>query len=131
MRPHVYVVTAGSVLLAGCAGDVAAPQEAPPSPVVVATSSPSPSPTVTLREPHSLVLNATGTAAVTSVTYELDGRKTTDKSVSLPWRKVVEVPADGKRHVWSLSLKHRSGKVELVAIFDGTVTGQTRGEIRG
>jgi hypothetical protein len=44
---------------------------------------------------------------------------------------VVEVPADGRRHAWSLTLKHRSGKVELVAIFDGAVTGQTRGQVSG
>ena len=70
-------------------------------------------------------------SVVSSVTYVLDGGRTTERSVSLPWRKVVDVPADGKRHSWSLTMKHRSGRVELVAIFDGAVTGQTRGQVSG
>jgi hypothetical protein len=139
MRPHVYGIAAGSVpmtallvaALAGCGGTAAPSAEPSPAPSASAPVAPSPSPSVALREPHNLVLTATGTAAVTSVTYELDGRKSTQRSVSLPWRKVVEVPADGKRHKWSLTMKHRSGRVELVAIFDGTVTGQASGRVRG
>jgi hypothetical protein len=136
MRPHGYRLTAGSVLmivsLSGCAGDAEPAAPASPAPDVVASSSPvSASPTVALREPHSLVYSATGTAPVTSVTYELDGVKTTERSVTLPWRKAVDVPADGKRHTWSLKLKHRSGRVELVAIFDGSVVGQTGGQVSG
>jgi len=114
-------------LLAGCGGE--------PAPTASATVAPSPSPppssSVALREPHTLVFSATGTARVTSVTYELDGHKSTQRSVSLPWRKVVEVPADGKRHDWHLTMKHGGGRVELVAIFDGAVAGQTRGQLSG
>jgi hypothetical protein len=145
MRRHGYGLAAGSVLLtafliatlAGCAGD-AAPSADPapsggatPGATASATATVAPSPTVALREPHSLVFSATGTAAVTSVTFELDDHKATRRSVSLPWRETVDVPADGKLHRWSLTMKHRSGRVELVAIFDGAVTGQTRGRTSG
>jgi hypothetical protein len=132
MRAYAYGITA--LLVASLAGCGENPPSPPPSPAESAPAQPAtvaPSSAVPLREPHSLVYSATGTAAVTSVTYELDGRKTTERSVSLPWRKVVEVPADGKRHTWSLVIKHRSGRVELVALFDGSVAGQTKGQVSG
>jgi hypothetical protein len=120
-----------AVLLTGCGEDAAPPGPAAPASAAASAAAPSPSPSVALREPHSLVFSATGTAAISSVTYEFDGRKTTERSVSLPWRKVVDVPADGKRHSWNLTVKHRSGRVELVAFFDGAVTGETKGQTDG
>jgi hypothetical protein len=86
---------------------------------------------VALQEPHTFVFSATGTAAVVSVTYELDGRKTTKKAVKLPWREVTDVPADGRLHSWSLSIKHRSGKIKLIGLVDGAISGQSSGSVSG
>jgi hypothetical protein len=117
--------------LAGCAGN-AAPSGEDPAPEVASSSaaaSVAPSKPPAVREPHTFVFSATGTAAVTSVTYELDGEKTTERSVSLPWRKVTDVPADSRLHTWRLTVKLRSGGVKLVGIKDGTVVGQS--QVRG
>ena len=122
----------GLVVLGGCGGNAAPSGGASPTPGPVASSAPSsPAPAVTLRAPHSLVYAATGTAAVTSVVYELDGHATTKRSVKLPWRMVVEVPSDGKRHTWKAAVNIRDGRVELLAIFDGGVVGQSRGQVSG
>lgn len=117
-----------TVLVAGCGGGVGPAGQASSLPGVVVSPSPeTPSPSVALRVPHSLVFSAEGDADVISIVYELDGEKSTDRSVSLPWRKVVEVPADGRQHRWNLTLKHGGGHAELIAIFDGSVAGQTQG----
>jgi hypothetical protein len=117
-----------TVLVAGCGGGVGPTDQASSLPgVVVSPSLETPSPSVALQVPHSLVFSAGGDADVISIIYELDGEESTERSVSLPWRKVVEVPADGKQHRWNLTLKHGGGHAELIAIFDGSVTGQTQG----
>jgi len=120
----LLVITA---VLAGCGGNPAPPPRETPS------SSPPPvaEKTVAAKEPHSLVYSATGTAAVTSITYELDGQPTTLRSVKLPWRKVLEIPADGKRHDWRVAINHRDGRAELIAIFDGSVVGRSAGQVSG
>jgi hypothetical protein len=127
MRPHAYGIALLITTLAGCAGHAAPSAEA----TVTIQPSPSPSPSVALREPHSLVFSATGTAPITSVTAEIDGVRTTARSVKLPWRKVVEVAADGKRHTYALTMKYRTGRVELVAILDGAVVGRSLGQTSG
>ncbi|MFG1955946.1 hypothetical protein [Micromonospora sp. NPDC048830] len=136
MRPHVYGIIAKSVLMialvAGCGGGVGPNDQASSLPGVVVSPSPgTPSPSVALQVPHSLVFSARGDADVVSIIYEFDGEKSTERPASLPWRKVVEVPADGKQHRWNLTLKHGGGHAELIVIFDGSVAGQTQGAESG
>jgi hypothetical protein len=77
------------------------------------------------REPHTLVLNATGGAKVTSIKYTLDGRVVQQGAVTLPWRESLTVPADGRPHSWTLEVEFTgTGRVELVAIVDGKVAAQ-------
>jgi hypothetical protein len=111
------------VALAGCAEnpgtgsntEVSSPAPAP-------SAAPATSAVVPDREPHTLVLNATGSGNITSIKYTLDGREVQRGAGTLPWRESVTVPADGQPHSYSLEVEFKgTGKVELVAIFDGKV----------
>jgi hypothetical protein len=117
------------LLAAGCGETADEPPAAADSPSVAAPSpsaSAAPS-TPAARQPHSLVVTATGTARVTSLTYELDGESTKVGAVKLPWRLSIDVPSDGLRHAWSVKLTHGKGNVEVRAIFDGKVVGTAIG----
>lgn len=113
------------VTLTGCGQGAATGSEtAPPSVSPTPATAPS-SAAVPDREPHTLVLNATGSGRVTSMKYTLDGRLVRRGAVKLPWRESVAVPADGRPHSWTLEVEFRgSGRVNLVAIFDGQVVAQ-------
>jgi hypothetical protein len=123
-------VAALVVLLAtGCADTSDEPPGAAPPPDSASSAPPSPSasPTPAAREPHILVLTATGNARVTSFTYLLDGKSTKVDGVKLPWRMSVDVPADGLRHEWRVVVEHGAGNMEVRAIFNGNVVGTARG----
>lgn len=117
------------VALAGCGenpetGSNSGAASASPTPSNV----PSSSAAVPDRQPHTLVLSATGSSRVTSMKYTLDGRVVQRGAVKLPWRESVTVPADGRPHSWSLEVEYRGkGGVKLVAIFDGRVVAQSAG----
>ncbi|WP_173068430.1 hypothetical protein [Phytohabitans houttuyneae] len=119
------------LLAAGCgdnADEPAATVTAPPASATSAAPVPS---TPASQQPHILVFTATGTAALTSVTYELDGKSTAVTDRKLPLRLSVDVPSDGLRHEWKLTIKHGKGNVELRAIFNGKVVGTSRGSTSG
>lgn len=82
------------------------------------------------REPHTLVLNATGAGAVTSIKYTLDGELVQEGAVTLPWRTSLSVPADGLPHSWTLDVEYSgtgNSEFELFAIYDGQVTAHSSG----
>lgn len=121
------MVSAGRVIgcgvllavLAGCAQD---PETGTPSTSSTPTAAPATTAAVPDREPHTLVLNATGGGKVTSMKYTLDGQVAQRGAVTLPWRESITVPADGQPHSWTLEVEFTGGgKVDLVAIFDGNV----------
>lgn len=118
-----------TLLAGGCTPDTPVAPAGPASPAPGPSASPSPLPVPDV--PHSLVFSATGTADKISAVYELDGTKTTVKSARLPWRKVVEIPADGRTHSYRLAITHGSGRVEVVSIFDGAVNARGEGAISG
>jgi hypothetical protein len=121
MRHHAHGLTVLLIAtLAGCGGNSS------PPPGRAATTAPFPS-----VAPHGLVFKATGTANVTSATYELDGARTTQKSIKLPFQKAVDIPADGRWHKWSLTMTHGSGRVDLTATVDGALAGQSTGQADG
>ncbi|MBE1491442.1 hypothetical protein [Plantactinospora soyae] len=135
MLSAVRSLAAGAVLLtalvAGC-DNGPAPSTGSPTPTVT-TAGPVVDATSTApaRQPHTLVLTATGDARIDSFTYVLDGQATEGRSVRLPWRQSVDVPADGRRHEWSLLVKYRQGDVSLVGIFNGQVLTTSRGSSSG
>jgi hypothetical protein len=113
-------------LLAACA------RAAPPATLVPTTTQPAsttvPTPSVVAtRQPHLLVFTATGDAGVDSVTYIVDGHTVTDRSVHLPWRVTLDLPADGALHNYSVTIRTRSGDVRILAILDGKVQSQSDG----
>lgn len=138
MPPIARLVPAAAalalLLTTGC-GDTS---DEPPATAQAPTTSPAPSPTASAtpsapatRQPHILVFTATGTASVTSVTYKLDDTSTKLGARKLPLRLSVDVPSDGLRHEWSLTITHGKGDVELRAIFNGKVVGTSRGSTSG
>jgi hypothetical protein len=113
-------LAASALLLIALAGCGPTPQDASQAPAP--TTAPATTATMPDREPHTLVLNATGGGQVTSIKYTLDGRVVQHGAVTLPWREPVTVPADGLPHSWALEVEFTgNGGVELLAIFDGQV----------
>src|SRR5205807_2112789 len=79
------------------------------------------------RQPHILVLTATGDAKVDSISYVVDGKQTDVGATALPWRAPLTIPMDGGRHEWSLTLHTHAGSVQALGIFDGAVSAQSAG----
>ncbi|GLI00776.1 hypothetical protein [Phytohabitans aurantiacus] len=129
VRPLPVGILVLTAALAGCGGspEASSPSPTPPATTAVvdaATTEPA-------RQPHTLVLTATGKATIVSFTYTLDGKATEGGSAKLPWRVSVDVPADGKRHEWSLRITYRKGNVDLMAMFNGKVQTSSRGASSG
>ncbi|QRP49821.1 hypothetical protein [Amycolatopsis sp. FDAARGOS 1241] len=122
------VPPAAAALLAALTACGGAPDPAPvpasspaPASAVSATSAPA-SPSVPDREPHTLVLNATGEGKLTQITYTLDGKTQQRGVVTLPWRQSLTVAADGKPHQWTLGISYAGGtkgNVDMFSIVDG------------
>jgi hypothetical protein len=110
--------------LAGCAqnpqpgAENGTPSATPPATPSATASAPA----VPDRQPHTLVLEATGGGNVTNVKYTLDGQDVQRGPVTLPWRESITIPNDGQPHSYSLEVEFKGGgKVDLVAIFNGQV----------
>ena len=78
-------------------------------------------------EQHSLVLTASGTAKITSLTYTLDDRVISSGPTTLPWEETISIPADGHDHSWALEAKYSNGVVDLAATVDGQLLTQSSG----
>ncbi len=121
------------IAITGCGSTPETAATIPPSSEPL-SSMPVPTTGIPDREPHTLVLNATGGAAVTSIKYTLDGELMQEGPVTLPWRKSLSVPADGLPHSWTLEVEFSgtgSGELELFAIYDGEVTARSGGGASG
>ncbi|SDM21109.1 hypothetical protein [Allokutzneria albata] len=107
----------------------------PPAPPVVPTTTTvavTTAPSIPDRQPHTLVLNATGSgdAMLNKIKYSIDGQVQEEGETTLPWRKSLSVPADGLPHSWELSITYtagRSAKLEVFALYDGKEAGRTAG----
>ena len=110
-------------LLAALAGCAQKPGAGPKTDISAPPSTPAGSaPAVPDRQPHTLVLEATGGGNVTGITYTLDGKEVQRGAVTLPWRESITIPADGQPHSYGLVVEFRGGgKVDLIAIFNGQV----------
>ncbi|WP_326835623.1 hypothetical protein VSH64_11945 [Amycolatopsis rhabdoformis] len=112
--------------LTACGSD-SAPAASQPSSSAAAPSPSAPAPPSTSasvpdREPHTLVLNATGEGQLTQIKYTLDGEEKQTGAVKLPWRQSLTVPADGKPHQWTLEISYAGGTkgtVDMFSIVDG------------
>jgi hypothetical protein len=105
-----------------------------PAPAAPSSSAPPPKPSssappkVPDREPHTLVLNATGSGDITTIKYSLDGAEKQTGAVKLPWRESLTVPADGKPHNWTLEIDYSGtgkGGIDMFAVFDGKEAGRS------
>jgi hypothetical protein len=121
------------VALAAC-GSTPAPAAAPSSSAPPPKPSSSAPPKVPDREPHTLVLNATGSGDITTIKYSLDGVEKQTGAVRLPWRESLTVAADGKPHNWTLEIDYSGtgeGGIDMFAVFDGKPFGSTHGGSAG
>lgn len=80
---------------------------------------------------HVLVIEATGTARISLLTFTLDGKTTQQKAVRLPWRKSVSVPFGTGNHEWKLTMKYGSGNLFATSTVDGQLLTQTGGSSSG
>jgi hypothetical protein len=117
------------VTLAACGSTPApaAPSSSAPPPKPSSSETLAP-PKVPDREPHTLVLNATGSGDITTIKYSLDGAEKQTGAVKLPWRESLTVPADGKPHNWTLEIDYSGtgkGGIDMFAVFDGKEAGRS------
>ncbi|RZS41111.1 hypothetical protein EV193_103429 [Herbihabitans rhizosphaerae] len=107
-------------LLSGCGGDAEPGPPVPPPPGAPAGSStvdtPPPPPA---EPPHTVVIEATGNAAVESITSDVNGQVTEEKAVVLPWRKVLTLPSGKGKQTWRIVAKTAKGNLTMVATVDG------------
>jgi len=54
------------------------------------------------EEPALLVINLTGNGTLSTLTYIVAGKSTTETGVAVPWRKSLELPAGAGTQEWSL-----------------------------
>lgn len=129
VRPVPVSILVLTAVLAGCGNS---PEASPPPTTPPATTAAVDAATTEpARQPHKLVLTATGKASIQSFTYTLDGKATEGGAAKLPWRVSVDVPADGKRHEWSLTVTYRKGNIDLMGMFNGKVQTTSRGASSG
>lgn len=105
-------------LLGGCTG-----ARTPDS----STSVPLSSSTTTKAAPNVIVLEATGTATISSLTLVVDGTSSEEASVALPWTRTLEFPVESGRHEWKLVLRHSGGSVLATCTANGELLTQTAG----
>ncbi|WP_406633058.1 hypothetical protein [Amycolatopsis sp. WGS_07] len=119
-RTAAWTAIAPVVVLTACSGSPA-PAPAPPAPAPSSSSAAPVKEPVPDRQPHTLVLNATGSGSLKQVTYTLDGAAKETGPVKMPWRQSLTVPADGKPHQWTLEITYSgaSGQVEMYSVVDG------------
>lgn len=125
-----------SALLAGCGGGTAdrdgdgtaAPAASnQTSTGTPAAAAPSAEPTQPAGDPVILLLTATGTARVQSLTYEVGDEKGTETSAKLPWRKTFTLYAGDEPQNWKLVINHSDGDVRAIARINGRVVTQGAG----
>jgi hypothetical protein len=68
--------------------------------------------------PHTLVFNITGRGELSSLTYVINGKETTERSVGLPWRKAIHLPAKDGRDTWRLKTQQSTGSSQVEVYVD-------------
>jgi hypothetical protein len=89
-----------------------------PAPAPKASAAPQ-APRTPAPRPRSLELYFTGDIRLTSLTYTVNGRSTTLKKVTLPWRTVIAVPALPDLSTWRIAYRFPPGSVTWRVLVDG------------
>jgi hypothetical protein len=69
--------------------------------------------------PHTLMFDITGDGELSSLTYVVNGKSTTERSPTLPWRKTIRLPAKEGKDTWQLKTRQGSGSSEVTVYVDG------------
>ena len=118
-RHWITLMSTAVLALTGCAG-TGGSESPPASPGRSTRVSPEKK---AASHSHTVVFSVTGEGHVASITYVIDGEKTTERSVTLPWRKTVRVPPRAGGHTWDLKTHHGSGTSTTVVYVDGGAFG--------
>ena len=76
---------------------------------------------------HTLVFDITGNGGLSSITYVVGDRSTTERSVHAPWRQTIGLPATPDGYRWDLRIEQASGSITVTVTMDGQVQGQGSG----
>jgi len=117
-RHWITLMSTAALALTGCAGGGGSASSVSPSASAGRSTRVSPEKS-TAGKPHTVVFSVTGQGHVASITYVIDGEKTTERSVTLPWRKTVHVPPRAGGHTWNLETHHARGTSTAVVYVDG------------
>lgn len=119
MTPRAARLAVSMLLLTALAGcSDASPEPATPIPLTTSASA-----TEAPREAHTVVLSATGTATLESVSYEINGETVEEKAATLPWEKTFQIESGS----WKLMIRHTDGEVRAIATVDGQLFTQSAG----
>jgi hypothetical protein len=82
-------------------------------------------------QPHTLVFEITGHGELSSLSYVIDGKETTERSITVPWQKTIKLPAKDGGHTWRLKTQQGEGpgEIQVVVSVDGKAL--TRGACAG
>lgn len=68
--------------------------------------------------PHKLDFEITGSGQLSTLTYVVNGKATTETSVRLPWRKTIQLPAKEGTDTWQLKARQDDGLSQVVVSVD-------------
>jgi hypothetical protein len=73
-------------------------------------------------QPHTLVFDISGSGQLSTVSYVIDGKETTERSITVPWKKTIKLPPKDGGHTWRLKTQQGegSGEFQVVVSVDGT-----------
>jgi hypothetical protein len=118
---HGLTLLAAALALTACAGvpgpapkPAASPVHAPAKSAKAAKSKPAP-------KPHTLAIKITGSGTM-ALTYVVDGART-KKTIGLPWRRTIRLPAASGGHTWSVTMRQMGGSSHGLVLTDGSVVG--------
>jgi hypothetical protein len=116
---HGLTLLAAALALTACAGAPGpAPKTTPAHPSAKATKTAGPKPA---PKPHTLAITITGSGTM-ALTYVVDGKKT-KKTIGLPWRTTIRLPAAPGGHSWSVTMRQMGGSSHGLVRTDGSVVG--------
>jgi hypothetical protein len=125
-RTLIIATITATALLAGCGNPAPRNTFASTGATTPATTTAA-GPAPAGPESHVLELEVTGTAALSSLTFTLDGHVSAQDAAVLPWRKTISIPSGTGSHEFQLTMHYSGGTLSATANLDGQPLSRTGG----